>query len=207
MVLLTTTLFLSILAAVSAAPAPAPPLPVSLYATWDTRGAIPYLGKTINANAGTLWIGKSTTAYCPLPDKKLCPPGKVTSLQAIRLSSGAPTGSLVMNVAVPGGQYFYIDPVTYLAKWTGAHSASMPKGAITTGFKITKNAYRNDIITGKGNWQACPVTQSKLNTGPWQVFFVPAGKKKLPGLLAHPCFNIQMGVKPVADKSSAWQYI
>lgn len=53
----------------------------------------------LQANGGSFWIGKNASSYCPSSVGSACPPGNSTSF-----TSGSATGTLAMNVEVPGGQ-------------------------------------------------------------------------------------------------------
>lgn len=52
---------------------------------------------TIVANGQHFWVGKNTTAYCPLGDDSACPPGKETFF-------AGGDDYLGLGVMVPGGQ-------------------------------------------------------------------------------------------------------
>ncbi|KAM3081288.1 hypothetical protein ACMFMG_005243 [Clarireedia jacksonii] len=79
----------------------------------------PFQGLEIVAHNGALWIGKTTTAYCPLKDN--CPTGNSTAFT----SNG--NGNVAMNVVVPGGQQLYIS-TDYGVKYTAPHSADIHGG-------------------------------------------------------------------------------
>lgn len=61
----------------------------------------------LSANGEEIWIGKSTSAYCPkkVVGPKNCPKGKETNF-------AGGDGSLAMGTEVPGGQQVYIDKGT-----------------------------------------------------------------------------------------------
>ncbi|KAF3928838.1 hypothetical protein AA313_de0210250 [Arthrobotrys entomopaga] len=172
---------LSVLAVTSAAPtgdieARGSPQAYSFLAI---RSASPIHFQSLNANGGNIWLGKSTATYCPVPPSQ-CPKGTGTSFYVDNKSWTAS-----MNTAVPGGQQLYIDPHGALA-FTQAHSASIPKGSLVTGFQVKKGS--NGIYTFshcEGDFVACPL--KKGSNGPWKVYIdgkrvlknsdVPTGNK------------------------------
>lgn len=87
----------------------------TLYLYSSTGGAEPTAlnGAVINANSNGFYInGLPTGSYCPYTPSA-CPAGNTTVLSA----SG--TGSLAMDVEVPGGQQVYISPDGSLNYTTG----------------------------------------------------------------------------------------
>lgn len=77
-----------------------------------------------------------------------------------------------MAVAVPGGQQVYIDPECGAVGYTQAHSAQMPEGAITKGFKYTPpkdGAAYGYLGYKQRGFLACSSTGNSTE-GPWQVY-------------------------------------
>ena len=90
----------------------------------------------INANDNGFYInGLPTRTYCPNTVND-CPDGNVTVLA----TSGS--GTVSMDVQVPGGQQVYIAPDGSL-NYTTANSASKPTGSIQTGFKYVSDYGEN----------------------------------------------------------------
>jgi hypothetical protein len=90
---------------------------------------LPIDGWAVNAGGQTLYIGGSTSSYCPNPPVTNCPPGTTTALIAPGNDANA---EFSMDVEVPGGQQVYLNPYWDVA-YTQAHSASIPSGSIRTG--------------------------------------------------------------------------
>ncbi|KAK6334592.1 hypothetical protein TWF718_010049 [Orbilia javanica] len=205
MVHLKLTAILSLLAAASAAPASeleTRALPKdTAFGFLALRSASPIHFQSLNANGGKIWIGKKTSSYCPLPDKKACPKGKDTSFWIDNNS-----GTAAMNAIVPGGQRAYIGPTGELS-YTQAHSAFIPTGSTSLGFKVTE---RNNIVyleNCKNGFLACPIDKKSKTSGPWQVFVDVKGKlkdKDVPTKCKKDC----LGFTPAggAVKDAVWQY-
>ncbi|KAB8446235.1 hypothetical protein FH972_025217 [Carpinus fangiana] len=110
--------------------------------------------RTINANGQGFWIGKPVSSYCPESTAVDCSafPGD----QTVFATGG--TGSLSLDVNVPGGQQIFVAPDGKLS-YTQAHSANIPTGSVLTPFTYTHGAGNGSTGTlegpGKG-FYACP---------------------------------------------------
>ncbi|KAF3158515.1 hypothetical protein TWF225_009922 [Orbilia oligospora] len=204
MVYIKVTTFLSLLAAVSAAPASelesrAVPKDTA-FGFLALRSASPIHYQSLNASGGKIWLGKKTSTYCPLPAKQ-CPKGKDTSFWINNQG-----GTAGMNTVVPGGQQVYIGPTGELS-YTQAHSAFIPTGSTQTGFKVTE---RNNIVfleNCNNSFLACPVDKKSKTSGPWQVFVDVKGKlkdKDVPTGCKKDCLGFTPAGGPVKD--AVWQY-
>ncbi|EPS37565.1 hypothetical protein H072_8746 [Dactylellina haptotyla CBS 200.50] len=203
MVFIKAAALLSLLSAVSAAPAAEVEargtIPNSAFGFLALRSASPIHFSSLNANGGKIWLGKPTSTYCPVA-KNLCPKGKDTSFW---INNQYWTAS--MNAIVPGGQQLYIDPTGALS-YTQAHSAFIPSGSITKGFQVKKEA--NDLYYlshCEGGFLACP--PNKSGTGPWKVFIDVKGKlkdKDVPSKSKNDCLGFNVAGNPVKD--AVWQY-
>ncbi|GME37103.1 uncharacterized protein LTHEOB_3297 [Neofusicoccum parvum] len=139
----------------------------------------------INACHGGFFIGGPTCTYCPsqLPD--LCEASKnITAL----------VGNEGMQVVVPGGQRFYINPIGSLA-YTQAHSAFIPGGSIVG--KIEAFQDGGFVYAEGGGWYACPVSDPDT----YQIV------NRLEGVvLDAACIGINIVTNSVDGGPFAWQY-
>jgi hypothetical protein len=120
---------------------------------------------SVSASGESLWLNKTTAAYCPSDVEELgaCPPGNTTVF-------GGGNGGLSMGVVVPGGQQVYIEAETGAVKYTIAHSAAIPEDAIVTGW-TNKQADGFGILSNeKGGFVACPANATGPDAGAWEVF-------------------------------------
>ncbi|KAK6354472.1 hypothetical protein TWF730_008872 [Orbilia blumenaviensis] len=203
MVYIKATAILSLLAAASAAPLnelEARAIPKNTaFGFLALRSASPIHFQSLNANGGKIWIGKTTSTYCPRPAAQ-CPKGKTTSM----LFSSS--GTVGMNVIVPGGQQLYIGPTGELA-YTQAHSAAIPSGSTKNGFKLTETNRQIYLSNGNNDFLACPLTKKTAKTGPWKVFVNVNGKlkdKDVPSGCKTDCLGFSAIGSAVKD--AVWQY-
>ncbi|KAF3934018.1 hypothetical protein ABW19_dt0200844 [Dactylella cylindrospora] len=200
MVFIKVSALLSLLAAVSAAPADPPNvIRNNSYGFLALRSASPIHFGNLNASNGKIWIGKDTSSYCPLPPRS-CPPGKVTAFWI--------NDTVSMAVSVPGGQQLYIDPKGALS-YTQAHSGYMPKGSITNGFKVEDNheTHLSYFSHARGGFLACPT--GKKATGPYQIFVDVDGKlkdKDVPSKKKRDCLGFTAAGGSAQEQFAAWQY-
>ncbi|MCJ1269421.1 hypothetical protein MMC22_009313 [Lobaria immixta] len=196
----------------AAAPAPAAssaPVansgPIGLIAT---HSASPIHLSSVNAAGQNFWIGKDTSSYCPLTPASSCPPGKNTVIEV--LGDQAHPGTAAMDVVVPGGQQMFIRSNGALG-YTQAHSASIPTGAITTGFTYTPPSGGAQFGTfgvslpGSAGLLACPTGANF--SGPYQVFVNLKNLKDSD--VAGGKINKCIGMNALAvstNGADAWQY-
>lgn len=92
-------------------------------------------------------IGGRTCSYCPVPavDPALCPAGDATALSA---------ATNAMDVAVPGGQRFFLTE-RWTVGYTPAHSALVPNGSTTAGFRAFQDGGFFNLLDGAWGWAAC----------------------------------------------------
>jgi hypothetical protein len=125
----------------------------------SARSASPIHYQSVSASGQSLWLNKVTASYCPESVKELnaCPPGNVTVF-----AGGDDT--LSMGTVVPGGQQVYID-TDGAVKYTQAHSAAIPEGAIVTGWTTSPGNGFGILSNSNGGFVACP---SENNS--WKVY-------------------------------------
>ncbi|KAK6355158.1 hypothetical protein TWF696_004278 [Orbilia brochopaga] len=190
---------LATIAAVSAAPTPAPE--AQAYTLMAIRSASPIHYGSLQASGQKFYIGlDKPSSYCPSPpvDPKACPSGKATS---IAWGESGP----YMNVMVPGGQRLYIAPDRSLS-YTQAHSAFIPDGSITDGF--TRGEKQENTLTpishGSDAFLACP---TKQGAGPYQIFVGQPTDAAVPSGKASDCIPFAAeGVEFTGERFGAWQY-
>jgi hypothetical protein len=126
----------------------------------SARSASPIHYQTVSASGNSIWLNKKTSSYCPenIEDIGGCPAGNTTTF-----AGGEDT--LSMGVVVPGGQQVYIDPDTGAVKYTQAHSAAMPEGAIQTGWTVSPGNGFGILSNSNGAFIACPAKDDS-----YQVF-------------------------------------
>lgn len=126
----------------------------------SARSASPIHYQTVSASGNSIWLNKKTSSYCPENIKDIggCPAGNTTTF-----AGGEDT--LSMGVVVPGGQQVYIDPDTGAVKYTQAHSAAMPEGAIQTGWTVSPGNGFGILSNSNGAFIACPAKDDS-----YQVF-------------------------------------
>lgn len=124
------------------------------------RSASPIHFGEINAASGGLYIGKKPAIYCP---------ANTTSCENI--TSTAYTGpnaygSLSLDDVVPGGQELYIEPNCGKVEYTIPHSAALPEGAITTGWKLDSLPSYGLVSNDNGGIFFCP----ENNSTTWRMY-------------------------------------
>ena len=156
----------------------------------SARSASPIHYQTVSASGNSIWLNKKTSSYCPenIEDIGGCPAGNTTTF-----AGGEDT--LSMGVVVPGGQQVYIDPDTGAVKYTQAHSAAMPEGAIQTGWTVSPGNGFGILSNSNGAFIACPAKDDS-----YQVFI---------GLecvdFDEACLSFDALTSNVTD-AGAWQY-
>lgn len=155
---------ISFVSSAAATPVNARPLmPFGAYAS--PEGTTAHLA-AIQARGQALYVafdGNGPATYCPLQDKKQCPPGTTTVFALGPNASGGAGTTAGLSVNVPGGQQLYVRSDGSIG-YTQAHSASVPTGALRSGFKYTSLgehgrmefvATEQKVLKGK-KWYACP---------------------------------------------------
>lgn len=156
----------------------------------SARSASPIHYQTVSASGQSIWLNKKTASYCPENVEELgaCPAGNSTTF-----AGGEDT--LSMGAIVPGGQQVYIDPDTGAVKYTQAHSAAQPEGAIQTGWTVSPGNGFGILSNSNGPFIACPAEDDS-----YQVFI---------GLecvdFDKACLSFDALTSNVTD-ASAWQY-
>ncbi|KAH8885278.1 hypothetical protein GQ53DRAFT_829005 [Thozetella sp. PMI_491] len=112
-------------------------------------------GKAVNASGLTFWVGKSTAAYCPLPDPADC--ASFPNITTIAVGAG----SADMYDYAPGGQDIYVAQNGWL-QYTAAHEeGQFPPGSYSTGFAVDTNVEppaAGELVFTGGNssgWIVC----------------------------------------------------
>jgi hypothetical protein len=126
------------------------------------RSASPIHYQTLTASGQSIWLNKATSAYCPENIEELgaCPSGDFTTF-----AGGENT--LSMGVVVPGGQQVYIEADTGAVKYTIAHSAAIPEGAVQTGWSTAAGNGFGILSNSNGGFLACPCESEE---GAWKVY-------------------------------------
>ena len=146
--------------------------------------------QTVSASGQSIWLNKKTASYCPenVEDLGACPPGNTTVF-----AGGEDT--LSMGTVVPGGQQVYIDGETGAVKYTIAHSAAIPEGAVQTGWTVSPGNGFGILSNSNGPFIACPAEDDSF-----QVFI---------GLecvdFDKACLSFDALTSNVTD-AGAWQY-
>lgn len=153
----------------------------------SARSASPIHFAGVSASDHSLWLNKPTAAYCPENVGDACPAGNVTTF-------AGGDGSLSMGVVVPGGQQVYIEADTGRVKYTIAHSAAVPEGAVRTGWTLSSEGL-GSLANEQGGFVACPCEDDS-----WKVFVGLEGVKFEDDCLG---FNAITSNTTVAG---AWQY-
>ncbi|PGG98431.1 hypothetical protein AJ79_08871 [Helicocarpus griseus UAMH5409] len=192
--------FLASLLPLLAAAAPAP-AEVPRFTVMAARSASPIHYSPMQATGRHFMLGGEPSTYCPQPPVEECPPGKITVV-----AGAGPTSSL--NVMVPGGQQIYVEPTGALG-FTQAHSAQIPEGSLTTGFKFTPgDQFGHWTFEGFGadGFMGCP-PQNPDESPLYQVFAniknatVPTGN-------VDDCLPFSALAPPYTGPNpAAWQYI
>jgi hypothetical protein len=127
------------------------------------RSGSPIHYQDLTASNHSIWLNKPTASFCPHSVAKIgsCPLGNSTDFLG-------GTSTLGMGALVPGGQQVYIERDTGAVKYTVAHSASIPKDAIQTGWNLTEGDSFGYLANENGGFVACP--GSGHDKGSWQVF-------------------------------------
>lgn len=112
------------------------------------RSASPIHYAPVTASGQQIWLNKDTASYCP-DNISSCPAGNTT------VFAGG-SGQLSMGVVVPGGQQVYIEPETGALKYTQAHSAAVPEGAIREGWSTEARDGFGVLSNKAGGFVACP---------------------------------------------------
>jgi hypothetical protein len=157
--------------------------------------------RSIEANGGSLWIGKPKSDYCPPNIAGLKCPN--TTGQSTTYGGGGEldAGRLGLGVIVPGGQEMYvtyldslacllrlaraysdfrsyIDPTCGRIGYTRPHSVSKPMGAYTTGWTNSPLTYFGILswqINGTGSGVVFCPEMANSTAGPWQAHAVLDG--------------------------------
>ncbi len=139
-------------------------------------------------------IGGRTCSYCPVPavDPALCPAGGVTALSA---------ATNAMDVAVPGGQRFFLTE-HWTVGYTQAHSALVPNGSTTAGFRAFEGGGFFNLLDGAWGWAACggggkgEEAQRTLHV-----------RNSTNGEELRGCVGLNLRIEGFeADEEAAWQY-
>lgn len=153
----------------------------------SSRGVVD--GKPMTA-CGLAWhVGGTTCSYCPVPvvDPARCPAGNVTALSA---------ASNAMDVTVAGGQRFFLT-ARWTMGYTQAHSAMVPDGATTAGFRAFADGGFFNLLDGAWGWAAC-------GTGTRRVLHV---RNSTNGAELRGCVGLNLRVEDFeGDEQGAWQY-
>jgi hypothetical protein len=157
-------------------------------------------GLPVSATSLTLWIGGSTTSYCPVAQVgAACPRGNITSLVSYE-------GGLSMNVMVPGGQGAYLSPDSRIG-YTQAHSAYVPEGSKRTGFAAYQGGGLVNLNGGGWGWAACPSTAAGGSGTYWSL--VARNATNAEGLAVWNCREVNLKVDVLGTgpgEFGAWQY-
>ncbi|KAK3724378.1 hypothetical protein LTR37_001002 [Vermiconidia calcicola] len=157
------------------------------YGIIAARSASPIHLAPVAANGQRLWIGKKTASYCPDVVGDSCPRGRKTTFAGGDGTLGS-------------GQQVYIDPASGAIGYTQAHSASMPEGAITTGWTLDEDSNPSfGTLDWKRGLLACS-TKGDSSKGPWQIY---ANLKRID--FGPECLGFSALAANVT-KASAWQY-
>lgn len=158
----------------------------------SARSASPIHYQSVSASGQSLWLGKPTASYCPENVKDIdgCPAGNTTTF-------AGGEGSLSMGVIVPGGQQVYVEPDTGAIKYTIAHSAAMPEGAIVTGWNTNPGNGFGILSNENGGLLACPCESDE---GSWKVFVQLEGVSFDDGCLGFDALTSN------STQAGAWQY-
>jgi len=105
-----------------------------------------------------------------------------------------------MDVTVPGGQQYYVDPYGGLA-YTQAHSAYIPPGITVGGIAAYQNGGFINLNSPFG-WVACPPTSAAQNDGRWGLYL----KTQKNAANLGGCTGVNLLVKHFNGGSAAWQY-
>ncbi|KAK6537205.1 hypothetical protein TWF694_011402 [Orbilia ellipsospora] len=156
-------------------------------------------GQEIHASNGEFWVGKPTTTLCPV-DEKLCPkPGNKTAFTVL------PDGTMWMDTVVPGGQQLFVTPKGVVS-YTKPHSAAMPQGYVSNGFRIVISG-GGLLVIPPGSWKICPDSK-----GRYQLFMESHGKtlrnEDVPSGNAEHCLltHVQSQALP-GFGTSAYEYL
>ncbi|OCK85150.1 hypothetical protein K432DRAFT_278362, partial [Lepidopterella palustris CBS 459.81] len=113
------------------------------------RSASPIHFQSLTAAGEKFWLaGPATSSYCPSDIVPNCPAGDETVFVG-------GDDSLFLDVEVPAGQQVYIGPDGAMA-FTQAHSATLPEGAITTGW-VRSEGPSFGYLSWTNGLIACPV--------------------------------------------------
>ncbi|KAK4451269.1 carbohydrate binding-domain-containing protein [Podospora aff. communis PSN243] len=157
-------------------------------------------GLPVSATSLTLWIGGTTSSYCPVAQVgAACPRGNVTSFVGYE-------GYLSMNVMVPGGQAAYLSPESRIG-YTQAHSAYVPEGSKRTGLAAYQGGGLVNLNGGGWGWAACPSTAPGGSGSYWSL--VARNETNAEGLATWGCREVNLKVDVLGTGPSefgAWQY-
>lgn len=154
----------------------------------SARSGSPIHFQSVSASGQQLWLNKETASYCP-ENVDSCPAGNATTF-------AGGEGTLSMGVVVPGGQQVYIEADTGAVKYTQAHSAAVPEGAVREGWS-TEAGNGFGILSNKaGGFIACPSEDSEA----YEVFVALDGLKFDDGCLGFSALAAN------ATSAGAWQY-
>lgn len=157
------------------------------------RSASPIHYQSVSASDHSLWLNKPTGSFCPDNVKKIggCPVGNTTDFTSA-------DGTLSMGTVVPGGQQVYIEPETGAVKYTTAHSAAVPEGAIVTGWHRSEEGSLGYLKNEKGGFVACPASGNDKDS--WKVFIALECVD-----FADACLSFDALASNLTE-ASAWQY-
>jgi hypothetical protein len=155
------------------------------------RSASPIHYQGLTASGQSIWLGKDTAAYCPENIEALggCPSGDYTTF-----AGGEST--LGMGVVVPGGQQVYI-AADGAVKYTIAHSAAIPEGAVVTGWSTAAGNGFGILSNENGGFIACPCEDEE---NVWQVYAALEGLE-----FDDACLGFSALASNATD-AGAWQY-
>jgi hypothetical protein len=104
---------------------------------------------------------------------------------------------------VPGGQRYYIDPITSALSFTQAHSSSAPPNAI---FGVEAYEGGEFVLGGTDGWMACPANPGARAPMPlgYQIF---AQLYTVNSSFAPDCFKVSLlPVDYTGQGPAAWEY-
>ncbi|KAI1141929.1 hypothetical protein F5Y05DRAFT_210281 [Hypoxylon sp. FL0543] len=153
-----------------------------------------FAGDAINASGGKFFVNRNASAYCPANVTNL----DCSAYPGSKTVFGGGNNTIALDVIVPGGQQVYIAADGSLS-YTAAHSATLPEGAVTTGFERTRSeSFGAPVVLSHSgqSWLMCPVTEGEPRERTYQLY-VGSG----------PDGCLSTGVRTyTASGPDAWEY-
>ncbi|KXT18787.1 hypothetical protein AC579_8257 [Pseudocercospora musae] len=134
----------------------------SFFTLTAARSASPIHFGSVTANETGIWIGKTSSNYCPGVENQTCPdPSPYTEFT---LNNGV----LGLGVQVKGGQQIYVD-YNGRVRYTLANDGYVPTGAYISGWTWEEGESfgRLDWVNGT---LFCGLIPGNSSVGPWQLF-------------------------------------